>query len=263
MQLLTRSSVRAFFYLIVRDFTVFKPRIFTTVINCFIWTLLTSLTGQYVLVRIGMPDNYGVFIMCANIMTWGLFDVKAQTGMLVRDMHTSRSIDYYLTLPIPQWMVFCRVAISAALQSIIVVGLVLPLTKLILWNQLELGAINWFKFVPVFILVHLMYGFFTIWVASLINGIHQLVNAWARFINPMWLVGGYSFKWSMLYAVSPWVGYISLFNPTVHAYEAMRGAVLGQSGYIPFWYCMGAFVLFCCGFGYFGTTRMMRRLDCL
>lgn len=263
MQLITMGSLNTLFYLVARDLAVFRPRIATTVVNCFIWILLTSLTAQYVMVRAGMPDNYGVFIMCANSMTWGLFDVRGQIAVLIRDICGNRSIDYYLTLPIPQWLIFCRIAISAALQSMIIVGCMLPLTKILLWSHLDLSAINWVKFATVFVLVHVMYGFFVIYVASFIQGMHQIPNAWSRFINPLWLAGGYSFKWSMLYKLSPWIGYISLCNPTVYAYEAMRGVVIGQSGYIPFWYCVAAFILFSYLFGYYGTKRMLCRLDCL
>jgi len=45
--------------------------------------------------------------------------------------------------------------------------------------------------------------------------------------------------------------------------EAMRVAFIGQQGYLSFWLCIAMLMLFSLVFGYIGTRRLIKHLDCI
>jgi ABC-type multidrug transport system permease subunit len=257
------ASTRVFCYLIQRDLKNFLPNLVTKVINGYLWIFLTAFVAQHILTLEGMPKNYGLLIICANIMSWGMFEMRGQVNTLMADIKGFRTLDYFLTLPLSQWIIFVALACAASLRSIIVVVCIFPIAKILFWNELMLLSVAWGKFFAVFIVGNLMYGFAGLWLVSLAKDMGTISNIWMRIVFPLWLGGGYQFTWSMLKAASPVAAYISLLNPLVYAYEGVRGAVLGSEGYINFWYCVGALICFTLLSGYFGIKRLMKQLDCL
>ena len=261
--MLSTLSLATCFNLVRRDMHVFWPTFFDRFINGTIWVILTVIIFQYIFPTMGMSQDYAVFMACANTMSWGFFEVMGNVAILVGDLTGPKSIEYDLTLPLPQWLVFTRIAISNALQAMAIAFFILPISKIVLWNQFSLAHFSFFKFSAIFILGNLFYGFFSLWLASMTKSMEHINNIWMRIVFPLWWVGGYQFSWATMSKMSPWLGRFDLLNPLVYAFEGVRGAVLGQAGYIDFWYCAGALILGSIITGYIGTKKMMKRLDCL
>ena len=89
----------------------------------------------------------------------------------------------------------------------------------------------------------------------------KLGSVWARYIFPMWFMGGFQFSWTALHHVLPIVAYINLLNPMIYITEAMRVALLGQADYINFWLCLVAMVIFSCVCFAAGMRNLKQRLD--
>ena len=89
----------------------------------------------------------------------------------------------------------------------------------------------------------------------------QIGNVWMRFIFPLYVFGGFQFTWYTLYNFSPRFAVLNLFNPMLYGIEGMRGAILGQQGYLPFWYCAGALVVLTALFFVVGYRRLKKQLD--
>ncbi len=249
--------------LIWRDMVVFRPSFFDRFLNACIWVVLTLVVFQYIFPTLGLAENYGAFMACACAINWGFFEVMENVSRLIADLQGEKSISYDLTLPLPQWMVFSRIALANALQAIVVSIFILPLSMLVLWNNFPLDQFSVIKMLFIFIASNLFYGFFSLWIASLIPNMDGISNIWMRVIFPLWWLGGYQFSWQAMNEVSPITAKIMLFNPILYTSEGMRAAVLGQQGYVPFWGSFFALLLATLIVGTIGTKKMLKRLDCL
>jgi ABC-type polysaccharide/polyol phosphate export permease len=137
----------------------------------------------------------------------------------------------------------------------------LPIGKLTLWNQFDLTQINYFKLFLSFIFQNIFYACFVLWVASIIEHMNQFGSVWARYIFPLWFMGGFQFSWVALHHVLPYVAYINLLNPMIYITEAMRISLLGQDGYLNFWLSLLAIAFFSVITLCVGIRNLKRRLD--
>lgn len=255
-------SVRTCARLVWRDMAVFWPGFYDRLINGALWAGITIVIFQY----IGFGDaavHLGLFMACANAVSWGFFEVMENVARLTSDLQGERSISYALTLPLPQWMVFFRIAISNALQAMAIAIFILPMAKLLLWNSFSLAQLSIPKFLLIFVLAHLFYGFFSLWLASMVKNLEAIGDIWMRVVFPLWFLGGYQFTWALFLSKSPKLAYLDLLNPLLYCMEGVRAAVMGQEGYINFWYCCSALVVFTTAVGAVGTIKMKQKLDCL
>ena len=257
------ASIFTCLSLVRRDMTVFWPTFLDRFINGAIWVVLTVLIFEHLFPQMGMAQDFAVFMACANIMSWGFFEVMGNVAILIADLTGPKAIEYDFTLPMPQWLVFTRIAISNGLQAMAIAIFILPLSKLVLWNSFSLAHVSWIQFTAIFILGNLFYGFFSLWLASMTKNMDAINNIWMCVVFPLWWVGGYQFSWQTMYDISPWLGRLNLLNPLVYVFEGIRASILGQAGYINVWYCVGALILASIITGYIGTKKMMERLDCL
>lgn len=254
-------SIRTCARLVWRDMAVFWPSFPGRLLNGAIWAGITIAVFQFI--GFGDAVNLGLFMACANAVSWGFFEVMENVARFIADLQGERSISYALTLPLPQWMVFVRFALSNALQAMAIAVFILPMAKLMLWNNFNLANMSLIKVIIIFVLAHLFYGFFSLWLASMVKSLEAIGDIWMRVVFPLWFLGGYQFTWATFVIKSPVLAYINLFNPLIYCFEGIRGAVLGQEGYLNFWLCCGALIVFTIFVAVVGTHRMMKRLDCL
>ena len=259
-----QQGLRVASLLIRRDLHVFFPSILNGFIDSLVWSTLTLTIFSYSSFTVGSKAvPFAVFMACGNIAVWGLFEIIGHISKLVGDLTGRRSIEYDLTLPLPQWMVFVALGISNGMQSMLLSIFVLPISKIILWNQFDLSTVSWGKFFLIFLQANLFYGFFALCLASLMDRLDSLKYIWRRIVSPVWLTGGFTFTWMSAYQIFPRASYLMLLNPLLCAVEGIRGAILGQQDYINFWYCSLALMGLTSIVAYIGISRMMRRLDCL
>ena len=89
---------------------------------------------------------------CGIIISSGIFDILGNTSRLISDVEGDKTIGYDLTLPLPHWVGITRIAISNALQSMMVSILIFPCAKLLLWDHFPLTSVSWIKFFMIFII---------------------------------------------------------------------------------------------------------------
>lgn len=256
-------NIRVCARLIWRDMAVFRPHVWGKMVNCAIWVTITTLVFQYIGFG-GTSESIGIFMACANAASTGFFEVMENVDRFIGDLQGERSITYALTLPLAQSMVFIRIALSNALQTMPFALCVLPLSKLLVWDSFSLVHFSLPKFILILVLAQLFYGFFSLWLICMVKNLEATGNIWNRVIFPLWILGCYQFSWAMLLAKSPVIAYLSLaFNPLVFATEGMRAAVMGQEGFLPFWGCCFGLIVFTILIGIIGIKRMKQRLDCL
>jgi hypothetical protein len=247
--------------LVYADLTVFKQTIVDKFIDVTIWVVLTMIVTSYIMPYFGLSRDFGVFQLGGIIAAIGLFELYSSVVEFVSDMEGNREINYRLTLPMPSWMVFLSKSIYFCIIYSVLSILMLPIGKLTLWAQFDLTKIDYFKFFIGVLCQNLFYSCFVLWCASIIANMNKMGSVWARYIFPMWFMGGFQFSWTALHHVLPLIAYVNLLNPMIYCTESMRVALLGQEGYINFWICIAAMIFFSTVCFMVGIGTLKRRLD--
>jgi hypothetical protein len=246
--------------LLMTDLKAFRPIVLDKVIDMFIWVSLTVIITTYVLPNMGIQANYGLFMVGALISSVSVFETWPSIFNMMHDFEHARITHYYATLPMPTWMVFARLIVYNAIICSFLSALVLPFCLLWMWNTLSLMAINWFKFIPMFVVANVFYGALGPFIASWVKTSVQTEHVWMRLIFPLWYLGGFNFSWDALYMALPWLAYMSFFNPILHATEGYRAALLGTSAF-PFWVSLSYLAAISLVVSWIGVVRLKKRLD--
>lgn len=250
--------------LLARDMMIFKRKFISKLIDTFIMLFTNLIVFAYIMPQMGMSKSYGPFLLIGTIAIFGFFDVIGKVIELIGDIEGDRRIYYTMTLPLSSTMVFIYIGLYWAINTFLVAILMFPLGKLILLKGFDLSIINYPKLILIFIASNLFYGYFSLWLTSVIKGgLDTTTMIWVRVVVPLFMFGGYYYSWAAAYSMSSIVGYISLGNPLIYITEGMRAATLGQEGFLPFWTCLFAVL----GFTFFcmvhGIYRLRKKLDCI
>lgn len=256
-----KTEWHVFKQLLKTDFIIFKQVFWDKLINFMIWTTCLVMVNAYLMPLFGLSKLYANFILAGICAAAGLFEVFPSTVTLITDFEGDNITSYYLTLPLRSTFVWLRLLIYYAVSSASLSIFVLPVGKLLLWDQFSLSQISITSFAIMFILANLFYGALTLWLASKVKNMTKISNVWMRFIFPMWFLGGFQFSWATLNAISPAFGYISLVNPMIYIMEGFRAAILGQAGYLPLWFCASMLAVACIVLTANSIHRLRKRLD--
>ena len=259
--LIQSLSFKTFKELLKTDLYILKGTIVDQVINLMIWTCANLLVTGYLMPAFGLSVAYGPFILAGFCASAGLFGVFPSVAGMVSDFEGDQIITYYLTLPLPSWMVFLRLIFYYTLNFGMLGILVLPIGQLIIWQQFSLLQVSFIKFAIIFVIIHLFYGAFTLWIASRVPNMTKIGNVWMRFVFPLWFLGGFQFSWAVLASKWPYLAYVNFLNPITYMMEGMRATVLGQEGYLNFWLCAGMLALFTLLCARQGIKLLRKRLD--
>ena len=247
--------------LILSDLLIFKQAFLDKFIDITIWIVLTVFVTGYIMPYFGLSDTFGVFQLGGVIAAVGLFEVYVSAVDLIVDFEGDRVIDYTVTLPIPSWLAILSKAGYYFFVYLILTVAILPVGKIALWNQLDLTTVNYFKLSLAIIFQSMFFACFVIWVSSVIENMSKLGSVWARFIFPMWFMGGFQFSWTSLHHITPVIAWINLLNPMIYITESTRVALLGQADYLNFWLCLVAITFFSVVCFLKGLWNLKKRLD--
>lgn len=256
-------SGNIFLQLMRRDlaqfFKVYPGKFFDT---CFLF-FTNVVVFAYFMPKLGVPTTYGSFILIGAITSFGLFDTIGQVGEIIFDIEGDRKITFILSLPIPSYLVFAQLALKWAVNNFLLCIPLFFIGKILLWNSFKLTNISFFKVILMFPTACLFFGFFSLWLTGVIQKIQSIASLFLRFINPIFMFGGYFFTWQSSYELSPYIAYAILIDPMIYAMEGMRAACLGQEGFLPFWYSFFVLWAFIITLGIHGITKLRQRLDCI
>ncbi|MGE0207262.1 MAG: ABC transporter permease [Candidatus Babeliales bacterium] len=255
------SYMNTLWYLLLTDFKIFKRTIHDKIIDLAIWVATMVWVTAYLMPAFGLQLSYGAFMAASLFASAGLFEQFSSAISLVSDFEGNQTISYYLTLPIPSWLVFVRNMIFFSCNTAMLSFFVLPLSKLIAWHHIDLSGIQPLKLVLIFIFFNMFYAAFTVWLASMVSSMEKIGSIWMRFIYPLWFLGGFQYSLQVLYNYWPLLAYCTLLNPMIYVMEATRMAVLNQISLLNFWACLGMIFLFTIALGMHSIKRLKRRLD--
>ena len=255
-----KTSWQVFSQLLRRDLFAFKREYPSK----FIYTLFLFFTNVmvfcYFLPQEGLPKEYAPFFLVGAIASFGFVEVVGKVSVFMADLQGDRTISHTLVMPIPSWVVFCYIGIFWALTSALIAIFLFPIGKLFLFTEFDLSLISYSRLIPMFITINIFFGFFALWLASVIKDMGSINSLWLRYIVPLWMFGAYAYSWEASYQLSPTVAYFTLINPMVYVMEGMRAAALGQAGYLPYWVCQTALWAFIFACTLHAIRRLKRRI---
>ncbi len=257
----TKSNLRVFVELLRTDLYILKGTVLDHMLNLLIWMSSMTLVNSYLMPSFGLSTTYSSFLLAGLCASAGLFGIFPSVAAMVSDFEGDQIIAYYLTLPIPSWMIFLRLILYYALNFSLLGILVLPVGQILIWNHFTIANIAVGKFAIIFALTHLFYGAFTLWIASRVRDMTKIGNVWMRFVYPLWFLGCFQFSWAVLAKIAPNAAWINFLNPITYIMEGMRAAVLGQEGYLNFWFCAGMLSIFVLLCGWRAIALLKKRLD--
>lgn len=249
--------------LLRRDLNRYKRGVLSKLLDTVSLLITILVVFGYLMGSYGLGGAYGPFMLVSAVASFGFFDIVGKVSDLISDIEGDRTISYTLTMPIPSWLVFVYIGVWWAINSILVTIVILPIGKLILFQSFDLSAISYWRLSIVYVSANLFYGFFSLWLTSLLKNIGGLGILWVRVINPLLMFGAYFYSWQSAYQASPTFAYIDLINPLVYIMEGMRAAALGQEGSLPYAICVPVIWLFTFFCGWHATRRLQNRLDCV
>lgn len=247
--------------LIYSDLLIFKQMVVDKVIDIAIWVVITVGVNAYIMPYFGLAQEFGMFQLGGVIAAIGLFELYTTSVDLVSDFEGDCIINYRLTLPIPSWLALLSKAAYFFIIYLILSIAMVPVGKLCLWHQFDLSKVDYIKFAIALIVQSIFYASFSLFAASIIENMTKLGSIWARFIFPMWFMGGFCFSWVALHSVFPTVAWINLINPMIYITESTRVAMIGPEGYLNFWLCIVAIVVFSIICFVWGLHNIKKRLD--
>jgi ABC-2 type transport system permease protein len=257
------AVLKIFLQLLRRDFLLLRQEFWGNLINVLFWLVPNIFVFIYILPGLAVDASYGIFVLTGVIAAQGLFTAISTIPGLLADIEDNHAIYYYLSLPIPQWLLLVRYALNFAIGAFMMSVFLLPACMLLLCKTFDFAAFSLFKYLIFFLTLQLFFGFFTLLVAAYTKNMVQYERAWVRVVWPLVFLGGYQFSWQTLKTQLPWLAYGVLLNPLTYCLEGFRAAVLGQTGFINFWICFGLISFFTVISALIGIKKLMRRLDCI
>lgn len=257
------KKIQTFTSILLRDVYVFKQHVMGRVIDACVWAGVSLYVAQYILPLFGMDQKFASFLLLGNIVVWGMFEIGTNMSIVLGDLQGVNSLSYYVSLPLPSSWIFIRMGLMDAYRSIIPTLPLLPLGKLILGDHIDLSAIHYPKLLLTWLMSHMLFAFFGLYLSSLTNHFDYITTIRQRIIFPLWFLGCYQFTWYMLHHVSPTIAYVNLLNPVVYAMEAMRGCTHTDIALLPYWLCLVMIIVQTILFAYLGIKQFKKRIDCL
>ena len=251
-----------FFQLLKTDLKLWHKNIKDKAINVIIWSAALCIVATYILPAFGTSTNFSLMEAMGLIVGAIGFEIYTQVFLLVADLEGDNHISYHFVLPLPNWMIFVKMATLYTINGCFLGLIILPVIKLILGNILILSNINWPLFFLSLVVANIFFSFFAFLLTSLIRSVEQCENVMMRVLFPLWFFGGFSFSYKIALSIAPLVAYISLISPYTFATEAVRLAVLGPaSDYMPIQLSLSVLLIMAFVTGYWGITRLKRKLD--
>lgn len=256
------NQLHIFLKLLQRDLTVFLSKAQDSYINTLCWVILSLFVYQFIMPELGCTYA-GDFLLVSCVISKAFFGVMEGVTAVVADLDGDKTITYDMTLPISHTLLFIKIAISHAIQALLLSLVIIPIGKLLLWNYLTFPYFCFYKFLIIIFISSFFAGFFSLFMIGITKSILEIEDAWSSIIFPLFCLGGFQFTWKAMHQISPIISYINLLNPVVYMFEGMRAATLDPSLSLPFWLCCIALIFFSLPMGFIGTYLLKKRLDAI
>ncbi len=229
-------------------------------INALLWGSCTLIVIAYIMPAFGLKD-FGLFQAASILISVIGFETYNQMFIIVMNLEQRKYMFYLFTLPIPVACIFFQKIMTYTINSMLISLFMIPLSKLILLDQMNLATINWTKLLFAITISSFFFSCFLIFIVSFAKKTSQVEHIFMRVVFPLWFFGGFQFSWQKLFEINQYAAYCSLISPYTYATEAVRVAFFGQAEFIQYWICITSMLIGSAFFGIYGYKRLKKRLD--
>ena len=152
-------------WLIWRDIRAALTDFIANIVDSAIFPIGWLFVDGYIMPYLGVPADYGVFMIAGLAAGMCLNSTATDAGDLIIDLEGPRAVSYELSLPLPSWMLCVKFALVYAIRGVILNILIFPAGALMLWKHINLLTISWPKFLFLFWWINLLYGYFSLVIA--------------------------------------------------------------------------------------------------
>lgn len=179
----------------------------------------------------------------------------------IMDFEDKKNIYHEIGYPIPSQYLFLSKFFSHAIFYFFVAISLIPLCKLILWDDIILSSFHLSYFLISLFSACLLFSAMVFFIVSFINHIRFAGLAWSFFIFPLWFLGGFQFSWNYLYNCNKYIALLDLLNPIIYINESLKIAIMKISSFLPFFLHIFIILSFTVIFFMIGTKRIKKKLD--
>lgn len=241
INIMKNKSIYVFFTFLWHDFYTSAKQIKNFIINyALIYPVFFSLTYGYIIPNTAF--NAGVLpsktiIFAGNVIVVFLTLAFNLNLSVLTDLEGDRFINYQMILLNPRLVILEKILFSTLLHFCMCLPF-FAVSNLILQDNLDTLNFSMVKFLIILFLSSLVFSSYVFLSMCILKGTHQLGIWWRRCNSPLLTLGGSWVPWAVIAKFSTLLGYLILFNPILYITEGMRGAILGESLFIPFKYCV-------------------------
>lgn len=238
---MNNKSIYVFFTFLWHDLYTSAKQIKNFIINyALIYPVVFSLTYGYIIPNTAfsagiLPSK--TIIFAGNVIVVFLTLAFNLNLSVLTDIEGDRFINYQMILLNPRLVILEKILFSTLLHFCMCLPF-FAVSRLILQDSLDTLNFSMVKFLTILFLSSLVFSSYVFLSMCILKGTHQLGIWWRRFNSPLLTLGGSWVPWMVIAKFSTLLGYLILLNPILYITEGMRGAILGESLFIPFKYCV-------------------------
>lgn len=255
-----KSNLHLVSQLLKRDGLFFMRNFKHKLVDCASFLITTLVTFEFLLPAYGLKADYGSFLIIGMIVGYGLYQIVGRIFVVVLDIEGDQTLSYLFMVPAKTSLTIGYIGFWWSVMSALYGVILLIMGKIVLFNSFDLTQINYLKFIPMFIVSNLFFGYFALWITS-IFGAKTTGDLFTLVINPMYSFGGFFYSWKMLFKISAIAAYINLLNPLIYVMEGMRSTALNPNDFLPFWLCFPMVILITSILAWDAIRRLKKRMD--
>jgi ABC-type polysaccharide/polyol phosphate export permease len=255
--------LRLLFHLVYIDLSGFMRTVRAKIADTVLLQASRALVYGFLLPAIGAPQSYIGIYFAGAVFGAGLFDFSDTVASLVSDIEHDGAVKFELLLPFSQRFIYFKSICSHLFRAVVASLCALVIGKFLLWDSWSLVDISLWRVLIALVAGHFFVGTFALFCATFVTDLFDITVFRRAFLMPLYFMGGHLFPWRVVVSVSPFVSYLLLFNPIMHATEVVRASLLGQEGFLSFWPSIAALFLFSWPCFWLGWCNFARRLDLL
>ena len=259
----SKVTLKTFGWLIWKEIRETRKILVSKIIDSIIWPVCNTLVSGYILTAMGMPADYGIFMLVGSIIAVCIWDSMGDGYKLAADISGEKEISYELTLPLTYKLVYLKSCLLYAIKISLFNILSLPLGLILMSKEYGFLNISIVKLIFVYLLSNFFIGAFLAFTIVFSKNAESYGRFWARYGAILFAISGFQFSWQTLFNVDSTIAYITLLNPFIYTFEGIRVAIMGQGGFINFWYCIFALMAFSVFFTWIGIYLFKKKLDCV
>ncbi len=255
------QQLRVCWQLLKRDLYVFRGQYVDHVINSIIWPTQAAIMFGYIFPLMGMTALYGANVILATVVYKCLYEAYFQSSAMVADINNLRSVDFFLTLPLPTWLFLAKGVLYFTIKSCLLGFPILFFGKLILLDRFPLDLWAPCSSLLALLVACLFFGLFSILLIGTVRDQVAFEHAWVRCFDVLVMWGSFWIPWVVVHQFAPYASYLMALNPFTLATEALRCSFFGGGQTLPFWPCLGGLFLQALVVGFFAYRSLKKRLD--